>query len=71
MRIEYKASTGDPFGQFVVYPEGELDQTILYNFLQGKEYNMKFWLHGSTYGESGLCAFNFGWIKAENDSKKK
>lgn len=69
MRIAYRPSTGNPFGQFVVYPESELDRTILYNFLQGKDYGMKFWLHGTTYGDSGLSAFNFGWTESEAKAK--
>lgn len=67
MRIEYVESTGNPFGQFVVFPESKLDRILLHNFLQGSDYDMRFWLHGTTYGEAGIEAFNFGWIKEKKE----
>jgi len=64
MRIEYHISTGNPFGQFVVFAESEQDRTILNNFMFPKK-DMKFWLHGATYDcrSQGPSSFNFGWIK--------
>lgn len=65
MRIEYKPSTGNPFGQFVVHAENDLERTVLHNFLEAGHMGYTFWLHGSVYScnVSGDVSFNFGWIK--------
>ena len=65
MRIEYRTSTGDCFGQFVVHAENDLERTVLHNFLSADKKEWQFWLHGGTYGsdDDGCIAFNFGWVK--------
>lgn len=73
MRIEYAASSGDPYGQFVVYADTPQDRAILDSFLQaGHNHDWTFWRHGASYKCDGLgpYAFNFGWIKTPGWMKK-
>ena len=65
MRIEYKKSTGSPFGQFIVFAENELERIILHNFLMADKNTWKFWLHGGTYScdLDDYTSFNFGYVK--------
>lgn len=69
MRIEYCVSTGNPYGQFVVFAESELERTVLHNFLSAKQEGWQFWLHGSVLNcdLNGITSFNFGWVKPKED----
>lgn len=69
MRVEYVKSEGNPFGQFVIYAENQLERTVLYNFLNADRDRWQFWLHGGTYNcdFNDYTAFNFGWIKKKEE----
>jgi hypothetical protein len=64
MRIRFASATGDPYGQFIVEAESQLDKELIENFLKGLyDEKFKFWLHGTTYTCGGYTSFNFGWTK--------
>lgn len=67
MRIEYREATGCAHGQFVVYAQDETESAILRAFLGAPPDKWEFCHHGSTYSDSRVQSFNFGWRTKTGD----
>jgi len=66
MKIEFKKARECPYGQFVVFPESEIERVVIENFLEGeRSEDWKIHIHGHCYNSSveGVTSFNFGLIR--------
>ena len=68
MKIKAAPATGCPVPQFVVYAETEEDRMLMRAFTSFPDYARESWefrLHGPTFGDGDIQAFNFGWAKKQ------
>jgi hypothetical protein len=66
MKIEMAESTGCPVPQFVVHPETDEEQMLLraFFYVHNNDPKWRFQMHGPTYQDGKIIAFNFGLVKA-------